>query len=285
MFNNNKLILQTGLLWFILFSGRLAAHEFWIEPLDYSPSINDPIVANLKVGQDFKGNALAFMTVEFEDFEIVLANNINNNSNNNSKNIPTEVSTRFGDIPALNQANLGAGLTILSYVSGNSTVVYPSYEKFTEFLDKEGLNWVIEEHRKRQLPAFGFTEAYQRFCKSLVAVENAQGNDYALGLRFEWVLNNNPYSNNPAEPNINAQLLWEGKPFANSRAIVFTHHKGTVAHSFYTTDDQGYIRIKRQDNTAYMISAVHMIQPGLALAGSTGAVWQSLWSSTTFKIP
>ncbi len=276
MLNNNKLILQKCLFLFTLFSGQLLAHEFWVEPVDFTPSVNDNIVANLKVGQDFKGNPLAFMTVDFEDFEMTLGDR-------DSNKVATEISTRFGDIPAVNQANLGAGLTILSYVSGNSMVVYPSYEKFTEFLEKEGLNWVLEEHRKRELPKFGFTEAYQRFSKSLIAVENSKGNDYALGLRFEWVVNDNPYRKTEKGKNIRAQLLWEEKPFANSRAIVFSNTDGKIEHTLYTTNDQGEISIPTKINTIYMISAVHMIQPGMALTGSTGAVWKSLWSSTTFK--
>ncbi len=276
---NNKLILRLCVFWFTFFSGRLFAHEFWLEPINFTPAINDNIVAHLKVGQNFKGNPLAFMTVDFEDFEITLGD-----KNNTSP--PVEVNTRFGNIPAVDQANLGQGLTLLSYVSGNSTVVYSSYEQFTEFLQKEGLSWVLTEHHKRNLPKSGFTEAYQRFSKSLIAVANGNGKDYALGLRFEWVLKDNPYLPTITPPQtIEAQLLWEGKPFPNSQAIVFSQRNGTVAQQLYTTDNKGEITLPQQPDTTYMISAVHMIKPGLALAGSTGAVWKSLWSSTTFKTP
>ena len=274
-------LIQYLILFYLIAASHTAySHEFWLEPKNFTPKANQNIVANLKVGQNFKGQPLAFMTVNFESFELQLGNH--NVNENNSQ----DISSRFGDIPAVDQKPAGTGINILSYVSGNSTAVYPSAEKFSQFLEKEGLNWVLKEHKKRGLPELGFTEAYQRFSKSLIAVDNAHGNDYPLGLRFEWIVETNPYTKPfPAQQMISAQLRWQGNPFANSRAIVFTNLNNNISHNFYTTDSNGRIQLPAQTGAIYMISAVNMIEPDKSLATSTGAVWKSLWASTTFQIP
>jgi hypothetical protein len=274
-------VLHCGILiWLMAFTNYARSHEFWIEPIDFSPDIEQNIVANIKVGQNFKGSGLAFMPANFETFELILGNI------QTRKDPHQAVDSRFGDIPAVDQKANGIGINILSYVSGDATVVYSSAQKFGQFLEKEGLNWVLEEHKKRGLPESGFTEAYQRFSKSLIAVDNTSGDDHPIGLLFEWIIETNPYREDfSEEKTITAQLLWQGKPFAGSRAAVFTKLEESTSQNIYTTDINGRIKFPAIVGAIYMISAVNMVEPSVPLTLSTQAVWKSLWASTTFKVP
>ncbi|WP_101759005.1 DUF4198 domain-containing protein [Oceanicoccus sp. KOV_DT_Chl] len=271
--SNNKLYIQLlSLIGLILHCITGYSHEFWLQPLNFQLQERSLIEANLRVGQHFKGEPLRYFKTNFETFELTMANKT------------VEIESRFGQLPALSQLPLGEGLHIASYISNNSTVVYPSPEKFTGFLTESGLDWVLTEHQQRGLPASGFTEAYKRYVKSLIAVGNGDGQDQILGLDFEWVVNDNPYQLSAKQDNISLQLLWQGKPFTNKKALIFNRIGDKVLEAQLITDDQGKIVIPVLQGGEFMVSAVHMVRPSPELSASTEAVWQSLWTSTSFAV-
>lgn len=268
------------------------AHEFWIEPTHYQLDKGEPIVARLKVGQKLVGTPQVYLPKRFEAFDIT------------TNDTTHAVTSRMGNDPAVNQAAETAGLHILSYVSKDSTVTYDDAATFTGFLKAEGIEWVLAEHEKRGLPDTGFTEAYQRFAKSLVQVgkENAEAstqgnNDRVLGLRFELIAESNPYTSEAALP---IQLLWEGKPFADAQINVFRRHNNQLTTSYLRTDDDGRALLEHQPGD-YLLNAVHMIDPTVPTntkqskntdkssnateKAEQTIVWKSLWASLTFQIP
>ena len=50
------------------------------------------------------------------------------------------------------------------------------------------------------------------------------------------------------------------------------------------TDEEGRVEIPRANGGIFLINAVRMIQPNEETAQQTGAVWESLWASTTYEI-
>ena len=57
-----------------LFLARAAvAHEFWIAPEDYTVDPGAPIVADLRVGQDFEGSPQTYFPNRFARFEVKTA--------------------------------------------------------------------------------------------------------------------------------------------------------------------------------------------------------------------
>ena len=70
--------------------GHLKAHEFWIEPTQYTPSDNQ-LEGHLRVGQNFDGMALMYNENDFETFKIL----------SGTKNKKFDVSGIIGDVPAL----------------------------------------------------------------------------------------------------------------------------------------------------------------------------------------
>lgn len=256
------------------------AHEFWIEPTSYHIDKGEPIIARLKVGQNLVGTPQVYLPKRFKAFNITSPDNTQ------------AVLSRMGNDPAVNQSSTTEGLNILSYVSKDSTVTYDNAATFQSFLKKEGIEWVLATHKKRGLPDQGFTEAFQRFAKSLVQVSQQHGenskdntdNDRALGLRFELIAENNPYTTQQAIP---IRLLWENKPFADAQINVFRRHDNQLTKTQLHTDSDGRALLEHQPGD-YLLNAVHMIDPTLdnnTEETTPSAVWKSLWASLTFQIP
>lgn len=258
----------------VFLSTSIVAHEMWIEPLKFSVEKDKKILAHEKVGQNFKGNIYAYLDTSYQLFNI----------NIGDKTRP--IKSRLGDIPAVNERVEEEGLVILSAISSGSKLTYETKEKFQKFIKTEGLDWVFDAHEKRGLPDKGFTEIYRRYPKSLIKVGHGQGKDKALGLPFEWVIETNPYT---TTGDIKARLLWQGKPFAGAQVSIFSKptHKSKpdeLQNSKLITNDEGRITIPRDKGGLFLINAVKMIKPSKATFKETGAVWESLWASTTYEL-
>ncbi len=244
------------------------AHEFWIEPVRFEVAPGDLLEAHVRVGQNMKGDSLHYIPRLVEAFRLTAGG------------ATRDVKSRIGDDPALSEGVRDSGLHLLSYVSTDSQLTYSDPEKFRHFLETEGIQWVSAAHERRGLPAQGFSEDYQRFAKSLVKVGDGKGQDRPLGLEFELVLETNPYTDLDAV--IVAQLQWLGKPLADAQISVFRRHRGKVSRTNFRTDAGGRVSIPRRDAPGvYLLNAVHMIEPP---PNAEGAVWKSLWASTTFEV-
>ncbi|MEZ5476853.1 MAG: DUF4198 domain-containing protein [Thiolinea sp.] len=197
-------------LWLV--HGPASAHEFWIEPLDFTLQTEDTLLAHLKVGQMLVGNQQVYLPDQFESFELI------------QHGAARPINSRLGDRPPVHESGLQDGLAILAYASTNRELRYSEAEKFQNFLDYEGLAWVKAVHQERELPPEGFKELYRRYGKSLVKIGAGQGQDQVLGFPIELVLLDNPYQP-PADKtasDVPVQLLWQGKPFADAQISVFS---------------------------------------------------------------
>ena len=244
------------------------AHEYWLEPLDSFSASNVIIVAHIKVGQHFKGNNYPYLPTEVESIQLHLGD----------ETVP--LSPRFGSNPAILQQSLGDGLNILSVETYPYKINYDSSEKFEKFVREEGIDWVLGEHEKRQLPSTGFVEAYRRHTKMLVKVGDGRGKDRRVGMEFEWVLQSSPYAE--VDDELVAQLWWRGEVFPNSQARLFVKRGDEVTEKVLRTDADGLVRFPRAAKSQYLVNAVHMLLPDDETAQDTGAVWESRWASLTF---
>lgn len=246
------------------------AHEFWLEPLQYRIDVNKTVQADIKVGENFKGNTHAFFPNRFVRFEL----------HHNGRERP--ISARLGARPAAKQAVDSHGLTTLTYESTYTELTYDDPAIFDNFLTLDGLDWVRQAHQERGLPDSGFTEVFRRFAKTYVGTGNAEGEDRLIGYPLEWRLEDNPYTLTGQAP-LTATLFLNNEPSAGVLARVFMKSGNENAEELrLTTDENGQIRIPFRANTAYLVSSVHMKQPPADVAEETGAVWESLWASAVF---
>lgn len=269
MRNRHRCLLALSLVCFTSLGNPLLAHEFWLAPQKFNLTQGEPLKADLKVGQNFEGETLPFVSASFS-------------FSNQTESV--SVTPRFASIPALSQAPPFEGLNIISYESRHSTLTYETQEKFQSFLREEGIEWVIDAHRSRNLPPAGFTEAYRRFVKSLVNAgeTDASERDRPVGLMLELVLKDHPSVQ--AEEKT-AQLLWKGQPFGDAQVTVFQRNEQGVSRHVLRTDEHGRVRVDTRDGGVFLLSSVHMIEPDKLIAMMTNAVWESLWTSITFEVP
>lgn len=252
-----------------LIAARTAtAHEFWIEPQSYYVGEDEPIRADLKVGQNFSGSVFAYLPGRFRSFTITGSND-------------TEpIDGVIGDIPAISVQSAGTGLQVLAYHSTADRLTFDDMNEFSDYVIYEGNEWAIAKHRELGLPESGFTEAYTRCAKALVKVgDGTGGRDKAVGMPLEIVALQSPYDTE-TEKEIRVVLLREGEPMAGQQINVF--FKGDPgAPRPHVTDTEGRVSIDVSLPGRYLLNAVWMRPAG----SGRDVAWESYWASLTFEVP
>lgn len=251
---------------------RAAAHEFWIEPLDYTVDVGGQMQARLKNGETFTGSTYPYLDEIFTRFDLATRAGVE------------PVAGRRGDDPAVNVTAQTGGLHTIVYSSRMYTVTYNSFEKFETFVRGKKLDRVLEEHAARGLPTDRVVESYYRYPKSLVKVGSGAGRDRAYGLPFELVAEINPYTA-AAQDGVRVRLLYLGEPHPGADIQIFHYPTGSEraekAHA--TTDRTGRATIPAFDGGPFLINAVHIRKPRPE-GRAKGAVWESLWASMTYEL-
>lgn len=247
-----------------------SAHEFWIEPEDYAVESSEEIRADIRIGQDFTGDAFPFIPARFRSF-----------SQHDARGVEP-VTGNIGDFPALTAMPRTDGLTLFTYVSTERSITFQEWEKFQFYLDYEGLENIPERHEARGLPRDRIREIYFRCAKTLVNVGPVvSGEDRATGMPIELVAKANPATIKPGEP-LQFRLLWQGEPLPDTQVALF--HKpadGTEASRVTTrTDADGQVTFTLDTAGAFMAAAVHMTEP----EPEQDADWQSHWATLTFAV-
>ncbi|MEM5472196.1 DUF4198 domain-containing protein [Hoeflea sp. AS60] len=248
----------------------VSAHEFWIEPDDYSVSPETEIKADIRIGQDFKGNAFPYIPSRFVAFKSY------------DRLGEADVTGVTGDLPALSMTPRAEGLTIFTYVSMAERIRFQEWEKFAYYLDLEGLTAIPARHDARGLSRDDVRELYTRCAKTLVSVGDASGDqDRATGMRLELVAAQNP-STLSAGAEMGFTLLWEGKPLADTQVALFEKGQdgAAAARTITRTDDSGQASFTIPASGTYLAAAVEMIEA----PADRNADWESYWASLTFAV-
>ncbi|MCG6902729.1 MAG: DUF4198 domain-containing protein [Rhodobacter sp.] len=247
------------------------SHEFWISPETYSIGAQDQMLADIRVGQNFKGGAYSYLSSKFVRFDLV----------QNGKVIAVE--GREGDRPALAAAAPGEGLVTIVHQTTDYLLTYSEAEKFVNFVEHKDFDGVLEQHRARGLPDTGFRERYSRYAKSLIAVGAGQGADQEVGMETEIVALANPYSDD-LSGGLPVRVLYQGAVRADTQVELFERAPdGTVEVTKLRTDAAGEVYVPVKAGHEYLVDAVVM-RP-LEPVAENDPVWESLWASLTFKVP
>lgn len=229
------------------------------------------LVADLRVGENFKGNASSFVPQRFARFDLAM----------NGKVMPVE--GRLGDRPALAVTAPGDGLVVVVHQTNDLTLTYREAEKFANFARHKDFAWAIQEHVTRGLPETGFQEVYSRYAKSLMSVGGGAGADSEVGLLTEIVALANPYTDD-LSGGMPVKVLFDGEVRADTQVELFEKAPdGSVTVTLHRTDAQGQAVIPVQPGHEYLVDSVLLraVDPGKR----NGAVWESLWASLTFMVP
>ncbi|SOE08828.1 uncharacterized GH25 family protein [Hoeflea halophila] len=248
----------------------VSAHEFWIEPQDFSVAPEAEIKADLRVGQDFKGDAFPYIPARFSAFK------------SHDRLGEFDVGGTPGDLPALQLTPRTEGLMIVTYVSVGERIRFREWEKFSDYLDYEGLIAIPARHDARGLARDDISELYTRCAKTLVSVGDASGGeDRATGMRLELVAGENPANIKPGTE-MSFTLLWQGEPLPDTQVALFSKGESPDSgkRSLTRTDANGEVRFTLPAAGAYMAASVHMIEA----PADREADWQSYWASLTFAV-
>lgn len=247
----------------------LFAHEFWIAPEKYQLAPGEPLIAQFKNGENFKGINLGFFDRRSERFEWVIGD----------KTEP--LSPRQGNIPVLDMAVPGEGLMVIAHETTASKITYKTWDEFQAFADHKDFPDIRARHLARGLPEDGFAESYTRHVKALVGIGSAEGADRALGLETEFVALANPYTD-PLSDGLPVQLFYQGAPRVDAQIEIFDRAKdGSVSVTLIRTDAEGRATVPVQSGHTYLLDAV-ALRPS---PDDADTVWDTLWAALTFQIP
>ena len=253
--------------WFVcslfVLARPLAAHEYWVEPLDFTLKPGQEMQAYLKVGQDFNGSTYPYVPQRFVSFTVT------------SGGKTVDYKGTAGNSPALQIAVPTPGLNVIAYHSQPDSLTFRKQDLLEKYLKAEGLEWVLEQHRADGLPEVGFKEHYTRNAKALVQVgPYAGGVDKAVGMPFELVVQGSPYD---GSRQVKVQLLWRGKPVAGYPVNVFTK-RGSVKQTRVQTDANGMADVAFPKGAQVMLNSVWIVRGDV----SKEPLYESWWASLTF---
>lgn len=255
----------------MLTAAPAVGHEFWIEPVAERTVPGSVLDAHTKVGEMLDGVELGYSADRTNLLALI----------QNGEAHP--ISRRPGEIPAIRQQVTGDGIAQLVYVSHPSEVVWTDWADFQQFAEEDGLTHLLAQHEARGLPRSGFKELFSRSAKTLVAVGPANGTDSAVGLPFEIVLDQNPFTAD-LDGEISASLLLYGTPSPDTQVAIFRRARDeSVVRETIRTDQEGRFSFPLSPGFI-MLNAVHIDAPTDRLATKTGAVWHSQWSTLSFHI-
>jgi uncharacterized GH25 family protein len=265
-----KIVAHWIVIWTLigLGSSQTAAHEFWIEPKDFTVPLGVPVVADLKFGTKLKGEIYPYFRSKFIAYTFAIGGR------------RQDIEGHEGDSPSLRVEAGEPGLAVIAYHSIAERAKFEDWKQVREYLELEGNAWVVDEHKRRGLPDAVFTEAYTRCAKALVEVgaSSAGDHDRAVGMPLELVAERNPYAA-PAAAELPVRLLWQGKPIEGVQVTVF-QNDGALAETRVRTDSEGRVRIPLTGGGMFLLNAVHM----QAAPPERGTQWESHWASLTFSI-
>lgn len=250
----------------------LQAHEFWIDPTDFLVAPGDPIIADLRVGENFNGAAQVYLSHQTRRFDLGRDGDLR------------EVEARMGDRPALNMIVDDEGLVTVVHVTGDNALTYRGMEKFENFVRHKDAEWTIQAHKEAGLPTDRFVEVYSRYAKSLIAVGDGAGKDREFGLETEIVALSNPYTDDLSQ-GMRVELKYLGEPRRDAQIEVFEKAGDEITVATVRTDGAGRATIPVTPGARYMLDAVVLRSPLPEVAEARGAVWESLWANLTFAVP
>lgn len=243
----------------------VVAHEYWFEAPSQQVQEGGDISLGIFVGSDLAGQQLPYFPQGYRSLHHFA---------------PGEdgafVRGRLGAMPAIALTDLSEGLHVIAQETRDSSLTWDDAEKFEHFLNAEGLDYILDEHRERGLPAVGFNETYSRSAKALIGVGSAEGADFEVGLPVELVALDNPFT---VEGDIQIQFFVGSEPRPSARINLFHRDRdGGLTLTHITTNDEGIGLAPRTGAGFYLANAVHM--DPVRDAGPTA--WHSSWASLSW---
>lgn len=255
----------------VLLAGLLStqtvhAHDFWIEPSNFEPSLGEVVTLTLKIRDHFIGTPFPRDPYHVTDFVVWDASR-----QRTVGGIPGRSPAGWFDVET-------EGVHIVGYRSRHTTLQMEA-DAFEAYLAGAGLNRIIRTRTEKGESTDEGREAYARFAKSLIACGSTDGAGYdrELGFALEIVPQRNPHRIVRGNP-LPARILLDGSPLSGIK-VAAIHEEDMSTSSVSETDATGSVELHLDREGVWMITAIHM-RPALT---RLDADWESLWASLTVR--
>jgi Domain of unknown function (DUF4198) len=248
------LTVRRGLSLFIaswLVAVSAAAHDFWIEAESFRPGAGSLVGIHLKVGEHFAGEEVARDPRRIERFALVTAS---------------------GETPVTSGLVRVTEPGILVYRSRGNFIELPA-EKFEQFVEEEGLQWLRAERRRLGESDAPWRESFSRCAKALLGTSPVVTKP--AGLRLELI----PQTNPAVGKSLPVRLEFEGRPVRGA-LVVAMNAEDPSKRIERRTDARGRVELPLARAGMWLVKSVHVVR---APAGGE-ADWESLWASLTFDV-
>jgi len=245
-----------------------SAHDFWVQPDDWTPDPKTLQRVWLRVGDQAPGEPFPRTPAHIQQFVLAGPDGVD------------EVEGQVGADPAGIAAFAGPGLYLLGYQSKASEVELDA-AKFESYLRDEGLADGLARHAARPDPLAMVREAFSRCAKALVRVGDAPhaGYDRNLGFTLEIIPEVDPYGLVPGGA-LPVRVLYDGAPLADTQ-VSARPADGSEHRVVARTDAEGRATLRLDRAGVWLVKSVHIVPDP---AGRT-VEWESFWASLGFELP
>lgn len=249
--------------------GVAMAHEFWMQPDKFHYALNEKLIVNLKVGEEFKGELWDLNRHRVERLELHGKLKMESIVDYIGKSTTGHI-----DYPL---TETGTKLLVLQ---SNNAFSDLEGEKFNAYLQEDALDEALSYRRKTNTLDKNGTEFYQRNAKLLVQVgeEIDDTHTKVVGLPLEVMPEQHPKTLKIGSK-MSFIILFQGKPLFGVKVRVWNRHQGRTTVQNIFTEQDGRVETHVSNKGAWMVSAIKMVP-----SKDPKADWQSYWGSLVFGI-
>ena len=263
-------LLFVGLCW----SSPAAAHDFWLQPNNFSLAPHASIAMSIQVGHGSFRQAWAVDTERVVMFESIGPDGVQDIRSSLKATRGFDVATLHFDGPA----------TYLIAFQTNPAVSNLPFIRYNDYAKFEGLTLPLDYRAQTHATEQPGREIYSRRCKALVQVGlPAKGSPWVtkpLGLTLEIVPEKNPYLLAPNDL-LPVRIYYEGKPLAGSLVMLTNLEFDGRPLESHLSDKDGRAAFQVPRTGTWLVNVVW----SKPIKGDPRGDFDTTFSSLTFAYP
>lgn len=246
-------------------------HDYWLQPASLRLKREGPVDIGLFVGERLTPETeKVFEPERYPRAEVV--------HGSRTRSL-VEGGRKPGAKPIFRATLEGTGGHLI-VVDRTASQIELAADKFTRYLQHEGLDGIVAERAKRGESKKPGRERYRRCLKSLVQIGRERDRTYATrtGQTLELIPQSDPAFARPGDV-IEVRAEFRGKPLVGAQLQAVSVAKGSSQVATYRTDARGRARVKVDRLGRWALRLVHMVR----CADCDGVDWESFWTTYTFQ--
>jgi uncharacterized GH25 family protein len=246
-----------------------AAHEFWILPESFRVSVGELLRVSTLHGERLAGAVVPRNDDMVARFELISANSSQ----------PVR-GPHGGPVGFVRPSESGSAVLVYESREFSNQLAAESFENY---LQTEGLDWVIAQREQAGETSVPGREVYIRCSKALVRVldgadrSGAAPTDRTVGLPLE-IRRCDPTGGDGDSSETTFEVRFKDRPIPGLR-VVAAHQGSPGELRAATTDDNGRASFDCTTSGVWLITTIHIERT----PDRTDTDWKSYWGSLTFR--